>query len=55
MGMNEGERDNNHFAESMLEIFKTLEGMPIKDKDGKEYIIKEIEGISIGYELNTCI
>lgn len=50
MGMNESERDDNHFAESMLEAFKALEGMPVKDVDGKEYIIKEIEGISIGYE-----
>ena len=50
MDMNESERDDNHFEESMLETLKSLEGMPLKDKDGKEYIIKEIEGISIGYK-----
>ena len=50
MDMNESERDNNHFEESMLEAFKALEGMPVKGVDGKEYIIKEIEGMSIGYE-----
>lgn len=50
MDMNESERDNDHFAENMLEAFKALEGMPVKGVDGKEYIIKEIEGISIGYK-----
>lgn len=50
MDMNESERDNNHFEESMFEILKGLEGMPVKGVDGKEYIIKEIKGISIGYE-----
>lgn len=50
MDMNESERDNDHFTESMLEVCKGLEGMSIKGKDGEEYIIKEIEGISIGYE-----
>ncbi len=50
MGMMESERDDSHIAESMLEAFKALEGMPVKGVDGKEYIIKEIEGISIGYE-----
>lgn len=55
MDMNESERDSGHFAESILEAFKALEGIPVKGIDGKEYIIKEIEGISIGYKLNTCI
>jgi len=50
MDMNESERDNNHFEESMLETFKSLEGMPLKDKDGKEYVIKKINGISMGCE-----
>lgn len=50
MDMNESERDNDHFAENMLEAFKALEDMPVKGVDGKEYIIKEIEGISIGYK-----
>lgn len=50
MDMNESERDNDRFAENMLEAFKALEGMPLKDKDGKEYIIKKINGISTGYE-----
>lgn len=50
MDMNESKRDNDHFAENVLEAFKALEGMPVKGADGKEYIIKEIKGISIGYE-----
>lgn len=50
MDMNESEREDSHFAESMLETLKSLEGMPLKDKDGKEYVIKKINGISIGYE-----
>ena len=50
MDMNESERYNDHFTESMLDVLKGLEGMPVKGADGKEYIIKEIEGISIGYE-----
>lgn len=48
MDMNESERYNDHFAENMLEVLKGLEGMPVKGVDGKEYIIKKIEGISIG-------
>lgn len=51
MDMNESERDNDHFAENMLEVLKGLEGMPVKGVDGKEYIIKKIEGISIGCDL----
>lgn len=50
MGMNESERDDNHFAESMFEVLKGLEGMPVKGKDGKVYIIEKINGISMGCE-----
>ena len=50
MDMNENERDDNHFEESMFEVFTGLEGMPIKDKDGKVYIIEKINGISMGCE-----
>lgn len=50
MDMNENERDDNHFEESMFEVFKGLEGMPVKDKDGKVYIIEKINGISMGCE-----
>lgn len=50
MGMNENERDDNHFEESMFEVFKGLEGMPMKGKDGKVYIIKKVNGISMGCE-----
>ena len=50
MGMNENERDDSHFEESMFEVLKGLEGMPVKGKDGKIYIIEEINGISMGCE-----
>lgn len=50
MDMNESEKDNKHFEESMFEVFKGLEGMPMKGKDGKVYIIKKINGISMGCE-----
>lgn len=50
MDMNESERDNNHFEESMFEVFKGLEGMPVKGRDDKVYIIEKIKGISIGCE-----
>ena len=42
MGMNENERDDSHFEESMFEVLKGLEGMPVKGKDGKIYSIEEI-------------
>ena len=50
MDMNESERDNNHFEESMFEVLNGLEGMPVKGKDGKVYIIEKISGISTGCE-----
>ena len=50
MDMNESERDNNHFEESMLETLKSLESIQLKEKYGKKYDIKKINGISMGCE-----
>lgn len=50
MDMNESERYNDHFTESMLDVLKGLEGMPVKGRDGKVYIIEKIKGISMGCE-----